>query len=170
MGSSNKALLIVFLLFFISCQTADITSTGNCKTITAQAFLQHPFHSDLNLNDFQNRFGDRFKLKKFRRNLHGNENSADTIYQFIKGKNAFIFYNTENNENSFLTLKIGDENIELKNCIRIGMDKSRLKELISDLPPISEDTIKVDNGNRQAVFIFRRNQLDKIHINNFYRQ
>ncbi len=161
------------LLFFIciSCSTGDkITSQQDCRTITSDEFLSHPFISNLNLKDFREAYGEEFKLKKFHRNLNDENNTVDTIYQYIKGDNAFIFYAAGNNDGeSFLTLKIADDRIELQNCVRIGMKRIRLEELISDFPEASRDTIKIENGQRQGVFIFKDSQLDKVHINNFYK-
>jgi hypothetical protein len=49
------------------------------------------------------------------------------------------------------------------------MKRSRVEKLISDFPAVSENKVKIDNGQRQAVFIFSGNRLEKVHINNFYK-
>ncbi|MFW5944770.1 MAG: hypothetical protein ACOCTU_05865 [Bacteroidota bacterium] len=164
---------IFFFLFFvcISCSTGEKTThRQDCKAITCDEFLGDPVYADLNLKNFRGTYGEEFKLKKFLRNVNERNRTADTIYQYIKGKNAFIFYaSAESDGESFLTLKIADNRVEMENCVHIGMERNRLEELISDFPGWPEDTVKVDNGERQGVFIFKSNQLEKVHINNFYK-
>ena len=168
----NRVSISIFLLFLcISCSTGEkATDQTDCLPITSDAFLTHPVDAVLKLEDFREQCGERYKLKKFRRNLDNTNLSVDTIYQFIRGNDAFIFYASGNNdEESFLTLKIAEDRMKLGNCIRVGMNRSRVEELISDFPMVSEDKVKIDNGQRQAVFIFSDNQLEKVHINNFYK-
>lgn len=171
MGFKRSYILIVLFFVCISCSTGEkATLRQDCQSITLNEFLDQPVYAPLNLKDFRSEYGKQFRLKKFRRNLDENNPIVDTIYQYIKGNNAFVFYASENNDKeSFLTLKIADNRIELENCLHIGMERSRLEELLSDFPEESEDTVKINNDDRQGVFIFRKNQLEKVHINNFYK-
>jgi hypothetical protein len=167
-----KRLYILIVLSFvcISCSTGEKTTfRQDCPSITQNEFLNHPVSAPLNLKDFRMEYGEQFKLKKFRRNLDEDKRTVDTIYQYIKGNNAFVFYAAENSgEESFLTLKIANNQIELENCLHIGMERNRLEELLSDFPKKAGDTVKIDNGERQGVFIFSKDQLEKLHINNYY--
>ena len=168
----RKPYMFIFLFFVcFSCSTGRITPhQQDCGSITSDEFLSHPFFSELKLKDFREQYGEEFKLKKFRRNLNERNNTIDTIYQYIRGDNAFIFYAAGRSGGaSFLTLKVADDRIELDNCVRIGMDRSHLEKLISDFPKESKDTVKIDNGNRQGVFIFKESQLRKVYINNYYK-
>jgi hypothetical protein len=167
----HSCIPIVIFLLCISCSTGDKAAVQtDCPPITSDAFLKDPVEAVLNLRDFREQYGEHYKLKKFRRNLSNADHSVDTIYQFIRGDDAFIFYSSgSKDEESFLTLKIADDRMKLGNCIRVGMKRSRVEELISDFPAVSANKVKIDNGQKQAVFIFSGNQLEKVHINNFYK-
>ncbi len=162
---------VVLLFLCISCSTANkAVVQSDCRPITSDAFLKDPVEAVLKLEDFREQYGQHYKLKKFRRSLDNAGHSVDTIYQFIRGNDAFIFYASgSKDEESFLTLKIAEDRMTLGNCIRVGMKRSRVEELISDFPVILEDKVKINNGQRQAVFIFSENQLEKVHINNFFK-
>lgn len=166
-----KYILVALCVFCISCSTGQkTTDQKDCQPVTSDEFLRHPLNIDLNIKDFKQNYGEDFNLRKFSRNLNNRKSALDTIYQFISGENAFIFYTGgNNNEESFLTLKIADDRIQLENCIRVGMERNRLEEFLSDFPESSADTVKIDNDNRQGVFIFKESQLKKLHINNFYK-
>ena len=166
----KKPVYLLAAVWLTACTTQlKPTHLADCSPLTTDAFLQRPFNCDLSLQAFKEELGKQFRLKTFTRDIEETVNQKDTIYQFIQGKNTFVFYSSHNHETSFLTSKIGDQQIALSNCIRIDMKRSRLEELIVDFPSGLKDTVRFDNGQRQAVFIFRGNRLQKVHINNYFK-
>jgi len=140
-----------------------------CTTLTTDEFLDRPFYFDLSVDSLMSTHGRRFDLTRYLRRVDGKQGAKDTIYRYHHKNTSLVFYTTPNGSVSFLTSKVGDPSLELRNCIRIGMPRVRLEERMTDFPSDFRDTVTIQNNLRQAAFIFEKSRLKEVFINNYFR-
>jgi hypothetical protein len=164
------AVIPIFFLLLVSCAGQRVAEHDHpCETLTTEDFLEKPFYFDLSIDSLSQAQGKLFDRTRFLRKIEQRQGSKDTIYRFRHQKNTLIFYRSPNGSSSFLTARVGDASLELRNCIRVGMPRVRLEERMTDFPSDFSDTVSIDNNQRQAVFIFEKSRLKEVFINNYFR-
>jgi hypothetical protein len=153
-------------MFFSNCASEKVIPER--EPIPRSNLLENPLDIPLNKSAFDSAY-KKFKPKIFVRNL-SSEERKDTIYKYSKKKTSFIFYKTTKQESFFLTATIKDDQIRLRNGISVGLTRDELASRIKDFPEKDSDTIKINNTNRQMIFIFEQSNLNKIHINNYFEE
>jgi len=166
-----RILLTVSILCAIASCTGQQVSERQrpCDPLSSDEFLDHPFPVDLSMDSVRSYYGDRLRLTRFLRDVGGDNRQKDTIYRFHRGDNSLVFYVTRHGEASFLTAKVGDPSVVLRGCLRVGLSRVRVEELITDFPSDFRDTVSLSNEKRQARFVFDEQKLDAIYINNYFR-
>jgi len=160
----------LLVLLIISCTSQRVSERDHsCRPITWQGFLNQPFHVVLSLDSVNKAYGGRFRLTRFLRKVGHKDRAKDTIYRFHNKHTSLLFYTTSSGKESFLTSKIADRSLGLRPCLRVGMPRIRVEELITGFPSDFQDTVTLHNDQRQAVFIFKESQLKTVVINNFFK-
>ena len=159
--------LLLFLV--VSCRTQQVSEQERpCRPVSSETFLNQPFYTQLFIDSVRQAYGTRFRLTRFLRDV-GNTQVKDTIYRFHNQHTSLVFYKNSGGEESFLTSKVADRSLQLRPCLRVGMARIRVEELITDFPSDFRDTVTLQNEKRQAVFIFKDSKLKTVFVNNFFK-
>jgi len=164
------AIIPILLLLLFSCRGQQVAEQHQpCEPLTTEDFLERPFYFDLSVDSVLTTHQKMFDLTRFLRNVDGGHGAKDTLYRFHREKTSLVFYISPNGSGSFLTAKVADASLELRNCIRIGMPRVRVEERITDFPSDFRDTVSIESNRRQAVFVFEKSRLKEVFINNYFR-
>src|SRR6056297_1415190 len=160
----------LLLLLVVSCRTQQVSEQERpCRPVSSEEFLNQPFYAQLLIDSVRQAYGTRFRLTRFLRDMGNTDQIKDTIYRFHNQHTSLVFYKNSGGEESFLTSKIADRSLQLRPCLRVGMPRIRVEELITDFPSDFRDTVTLQNEKRQAVFIFKESQLKTVFVNNFFK-
>ena len=160
----------LLLLLIASCRSQQTTRQDYpCRPLTSEEFLEQPLHVGLYIDSVKEDYGQRLRLTRFLRDVGNQDQVKDTIYRFHNKHTSLVFYKTSMGEESFLTSKIADRSMGLRPCLRVGMSRVRIEELISDFPSDFRDTVTLHNENRQAIFIFKESKLKTVFVNSFFK-
>jgi len=165
----NKFVCMLGFFFLVGCSVSE-PKMDKLQQVTIDVFLNKPLGFQLNMGDFKSGKGQDYRKRTFIRTLSSDTSRKDTIYKFTKKGNSFIFYRTQTGKSSFLTAKIRHKKTLLNGNFHPGVSRELLNKTFTDIT-FTLDTCKVDNGKRQAVFIFNdKDKLKEIQLNNFYKR
>lgn len=164
----KKVVAILFYLSLFTCNTVNKTSNNDFTEISQEEFLYQPFSFKENIENFANNMQPRFKTQKLlRKNKHYPE-KTDTIYQFIYKKSEIFFYKTHLGQEFLLAGKILNKQIQLTNKIKVGMSKDDFQSRFSNQLNLESDTLEMIGDGTKYTFIFKKNELYRINIDNYF--
>ncbi len=161
----------ILLLLILSCKPVKKQAVEFAPA-TKDELLTEPLYIPLEKEQFTSRY-EKFKTKTFIRTPQSNQSRTDTIYRYYRKNTAFIFYKVQNEDTYFLTANVKDDLMPLKGGIRIGMNKEKVADCITDYDRsnMQSDTVKLTSeNNNQLIFIFKKEALKEVQINSYYRQ
>ncbi|MCU0392406.1 MAG: hypothetical protein MUE81_14915 [Thermoflexibacter sp.] len=167
--------------------TAYYTHKENSR-ITLADFDANPFDYEVTTELLLRKLSNKFRLfKEIVKNTH-NPQLRDTIFHFSCLNTKLKIYKSKDNEMVF-SAQISDNQIELRNQIRIGMTKDELFAKFTELEKykyfqgiaevqgneeadsyeliIQPNLVKITNsmGTADYVFVFQNNILSQVNIN-----
>ena len=163
----RQIIFILLLLFLVSCSAREL-ETNSYTPLTIDDLLKKPMDIPLKMEAFDSAY-KKFKPKVFIRTLSSTQRK-DTIYRYYRKSTSFIFYRTVDEKTFFLTARIRDDLIALRNNIRIGQNEELLSRKIIEFPEVVNDTVRLRNEKRQLIFVFDQSELKEITINNYYKK
>lgn len=158
---------IILLLVLTSCSTKEITEQQFQK-ISTEKFLEKPFGFEESIRNFLSKENPSFKVQKLlRKNTHYPERT-DTIYDFRYKKSQIFFYKTHTGKEFLLAGKILNSQVELVNGIKVGMPKSVFTDRFSENLPFTGDSLQLISEGTKYTFIFKKDKLRRINIDNYF--
>ena len=162
-----KKLISICLIFIIWSCSLQKSVVPN-QTISQDEFLNQPFGFTESIQNFQQLNNPRFKTQKLlRKNKHYPE-KTDTIYQFTYKKSQIFFYKTHFGKEFLLAGKVLNKQIKLKNDIHVGLSKEDFIKRFSDNLNIQNDSIQMIGDGTKYTFIFNKEKLYRINIDNYF--
>jgi len=158
------ALLVVFVMNNCSVQKKK----KKYEKISQEKFLEMPFGFEETINNFEGKIQPKFKTEKLlRRNTHYPE-KTDTIYRFYYKKSEVFFYKTHFGKEFLLAGKILNGNVNLVNGIHIGLPKATFTDRFSNQLEFSGDSLQMEGEGTKYTFIFKKDKLYRINIDNYF--
>jgi hypothetical protein len=195
-----RSLILLFLYLFIFTNTGfsgikqlkDRPPTAFNRRepikISLADFDENPFDYDVTAELLVSKLSKKFKVfKEIVKNTH-NPTIKDTIFHFSCSSTKLKVYKSQGNEMVF-SAQIMDKEIELRNQIRVGMDKNEFWAKFKDLEKykyyqgvvevqgddemsgyeldLQPNLIKISNimGTADYTFVFANNALSQVNIN-----
>ncbi len=160
---------LLLLLLPISCSVSKSELT-RAKTIaeSKDRFAADPFGFELTLGNFEAHYGKLLKRQRYFLESPVNKNYTDTIYRFYKGKTNVLFYKPMKLEAKLMTGRICKPEIELRNEIRVGLNRKEFFWKFTDWVYDSSDSLMLDSPavGGSFVFVFSHDKLKTILITN----
>lgn len=164
----KKIITYIFFLLILGCNTVNKTGNTDFTKISQEEFLHQPFGFKENIESFSNNMQPKFKTQKLlRKNKHYPE-KTDTIYQFIYKKSEIFFYKTHLGQEFLLAGKILNKQIQLTNNIKVGISKDNFQSRFSNKLDIESDTLEMIGDGTKYTFIFKKDELYRINIDNYF--
>lgn len=158
--------LLIFIL--LSAISLSNFAQDKHKALSQEEFLEAPLGFKETIENFKTKTNVRFKLKKYlNRNKHYPE-IADTIYQFRYRKSEIFFIRTHLGKEFLIAGKVENRRIKFVNDIHVGMKKDEFKSRFTNQLDFQNDRIELIGEGTKYTFIFKRNKLRRINIDNYF--
>jgi hypothetical protein len=157
MFKTNITALFILLAFHCIGYTQD--------KITIKEFTDQPFPYTISILNLSTTKNPRFKVTQ---GVFKNQKlQSDTIYSFTKGKTKLLI-NKSGNKEVFIGGIIRNRKIRMNGNIQIGITKNEFLKVFSDINDFEGDVVTFESNDYENnfIFIFRKNKLKLIKINN----